>query len=112
MSNNLFLRKLRVRWALSQEELAQLLDIHQSSVSRYEQGTEYPPLSVALALQVIFGRLPHRVFAPLYASVEDQVMGRAAEFEPSVRGRSDPGAAKKRHLLRSMMERAISRREA
>src|SRR5262245_41727588 len=108
MSHNLFLKKLRVRWALSQDELADLLGVYQSSVSRYEQGAEYPPLPVALAFQVIFGRLPNRTFSALYATVEERVITRAARLERAMRGRRDPASEKKRHLLRSMMARAIS----
>lgn len=112
MPHNLFLKKLRVRWALSQDELADLLGVHQSSVSRYELGAEHPPLATALALQVIFGRLPHRTFFALYTVVEEQVMTRAAQLERSIHDRRDPASAKKRHLLDSMMARATNRDSA
>lgn len=40
MSTNSYLRQLRARWMLSQEELASLLNITQGRVSRYEQAEE------------------------------------------------------------------------
>jgi DNA-binding XRE family transcriptional regulator len=112
MPYNAYLRQLRVKWMLSQEELAKLLDISQARISRYEKGEEYPTLSVALGLQVIFSTSPKSVFSHLYSAVEDAVMGRTAEFESQLIGRSDFGSRKKRQLFQGMMDRATNRVEA
>jgi len=112
MPYNAFLRTLRVRWTLNQEELAELLGISQGRISRYEGGEEAPPLTVALALQVIFGIGPRSVFSHLYASVEEAVMRRGAELERSLVGKTDYSAIKKRQLLEAMMARATKRKEA
>lgn len=112
MSYNAFLRRLRVRWMLSQAELAELLDISQARISRYETGEEHPTLGVALGLQVIFGRGPRSVFNHLYLSVEDATMRRAAELERRLAGRSDFASKKKHQLLEGMAARAAKSEQA
>lgn len=106
MPYNAFLRRLRVRWMLSQAELAELLDISQARISRYEKGEEHPTLGVALSLQVVFGSGPRAVFSGLYASVEEATMRRAAELERRLADGSDFATIKKRQLLESMVARA------
>jgi len=112
MPYNAYLRQLRVKWMLSQGELAELLDISQARISRYEKGEEYPTFSVALALQVIFGKCPKSIFSHLYSIVEEAVMGRTAEFERRLINRSDFPSMKKRQLFEAMMGRATNRDEA
>jgi transcriptional regulator with XRE-family HTH domain len=112
MPYNAFLRRFRVQWTLSQEELAELLDISQARISRYEKGEEYPTLSVALGLQVAFGRQPRSMFSDLYSIIEERVMGRAAELERQLNGRSDFPSKKKRQFLEAMMAQATKRDEA
>lgn len=112
MPYNAYLRQLRVKWTLSQEELAELLDISQARISRYEKGEEHPTLSVALGLQVVFGKRPRSMFSHLYGMIEERVMGRAAELETQLIGRSDFPSLKKRQLLDAMMARATKRDEA
>ena len=97
---------------LSQDELAELLDVSQGRVSRYENGEEHPALSVVLALQVIFGRSPRTLMAALYESVEEAVVGRAAAFERRLAGKRDYGSVRKQHLLSAMMQRATKRTRA
>lgn len=93
---------------LSQGEVAQLLDVHQGRVSRYENGDEYPPLLIALGMQVIFGRAPKSCFAAAYADIEERVITRAAAFERMLADKRDFASTKKRQLLNAMMERATS----
>lgn len=112
MPYNAYLRQLRVKWTLSQQELAELLDISQARISRYEKGEEHPTLSLAFGLQVIFGKSPRSMFSHLYSTVEEGVMGRAAEFERRLIGRSDFPSMKKRQLFEAMMARATKRDEA
>jgi transcriptional regulator with XRE-family HTH domain len=97
---------------LSQGELAELLDINQARISRYEKGEEHPTLGVALGLQVVFGRGPRTLFSYTYSMAEEAVMRRAAEFENRLRGRSDFASLKKRQLLQAMMARATKQEEA
>jgi len=91
---------------LSQEELADLLNINQGRVSRYEKGVEFPSLAVALGLQVIFGRSPRSFFSAVYTHVEDGVITRAAPLHTALIGKRDPVSNKKRQLLDAMMARA------
>jgi transcriptional regulator with XRE-family HTH domain len=109
MPHNTYLRRLRGRWMLSQGELAELLDISQERVSRYENGGEYPSLSVALAYQVVFGRAPRTCFFAIYTAVEEAVITRAAVLDRTITGKRDAISRKKRQLLEGMMERATSR---
>lgn len=108
MPYNAFVRSLRVRSCLSQEELAELLDISQARISRYENGDEAPTLSVALGFQVIFGNQPRRVFPKVYVQVEEAVMRRAAKLERRLTGKADYQSTKKRHLLEAMAARATN----
>lgn len=110
--HNTYLRRLRCRWMLSQDELAELLNVSQGRISRYENGEEHPTLSVVLALQVVFGRSPRALMEALYESVEEAVVGRAAGFERRLAGRKDFASVKKQHLLSAMMQRATKRTEA
>jgi len=112
MPYNAYLRQLRVKWTLSQKELAELLDISQAQISRYEKREEYPTLGTALGLQVIFDRNPRSVFPHLYSATEEATMGRAADLERRLIGRSDFSSMKKRQLLEAMMARATKRDEA
>ena len=110
--HNTYLRRLRLRWMISQGELADLLDVSQGRVSRYESGEEYPTLAAVLALQVIFGRTPRSFVSDLYSTVEEGVIRRAAELEQSLAGKRDFASAKKRHLLSAMMQRATNHSDA
>jgi predicted transcriptional regulator len=112
MSHNANLRGLRARWCLSQDELADLLGIDRTRISRYEKSVEAPTLSTALGLQIIFDEQPRRLFQWLHAVVEDGIMQRAAELERSLDGLDDYGSTRKRHLLDAMMARATNREGA
>lgn len=112
MSYNSNLRGLRARWCLSQDELADLLGIDRTRISRYEKNEETPTLSTALGLQVVFNEQPRRLFHRMYELVEEAVMQRAAELERGLDGQNDYAATKKHHLLDAMMARATSRDEA
>lgn len=112
MPYHAILRSLRVRWALSQEEIAELLDISQARISRYEKGEESPTFQAALGLQIIFGPAPRKLFPLAYAAVEEAVMARAAELERRLIEKSDSASARKRELLTGMMERATKHGDA
>lgn len=110
--HNTYLRHLRGRWSLSQDELAELLDVSQGRISRYEKGEEHPTLAVVLALQVVFGRSPRSLVSTLYDAVEEAVVGRAAAFDRRIAGKKDYASIKKQHLLSAMMHRATKRSAA
>ena len=49
------LQKLRTRAGLSQDQLAELLDVSRQAVSKWETGTADPSTSNLLALAKLFG---------------------------------------------------------
>jgi transcriptional regulator with XRE-family HTH domain len=93
--------------ALTQEEIAGLLDVSQTTVSRLEMKGSSTTLELALGLQVIFGSQPRVLFSKLYAEIEDAVMRRAADLERTLRTKTDPISEKKKRHLASMSKRAL-----
>jgi transcriptional regulator with XRE-family HTH domain len=93
--------------ALTQEEVARLLDVAQTTVSRLELGQPSISLRLACGLQVVFGIQPSIVFSKLYAEIEDAVMRRAAELERTLRAKTDPVSERKRRHLALILERAL-----
>lgn len=112
MPHYLNLRGLRARSCLSQDELAELLGICRTRISRYEMNEEVPVFSTALGLQVIFDQQPRLIFPRFYSFVEDGVMQRAAALDRTLEGMTDYRSTRKRHLLDAMMARATSRTDA
>ena len=105
-------RRTRRRWALSQSELASLMGISQSIVSRLETGESIPDATLALRLQVVFGHSPRALFPGLYGSVEDAVMANAATFDRTLGERQDYATQTKRRLLTALVHRARSNRRS
>jgi transcriptional regulator with XRE-family HTH domain len=95
----------RKRWALNQRELAHLVGVSISMVSRYERGALPPPARSVLALEVVFGRSGRRLFPRVYSEVQDQVMRRAAKLDRLLEGREDAASLRKRQLLQDMAKR-------
>lgn len=112
MPYHAFLRSLRTRWALSQEDVGELLDVSQARISRYEKGEESPTLHAALGLQVIFGPSPRKLFPYAYTAIEEAVVRRAADLELRLINKTDSASMRKRELLAGMMERATKPDEA
>lgn len=93
--------------ALTQEEIADLLDVSQSTVSRLELEGTTTTLELAFGLQVIFGAQPRALFSKIYAEIEDAVMRRAAALDKKLRHMTDPRSEKKKRFLASMSKRAL-----
>jgi len=107
MRHHNYLGFLRQRAALTQKQLAHLLDYASATAVQYcEDGRRPPTIKLALGALVLFGVGPREMFPALYAEVEEAVVRRAADLDQSVRGRSDDTARVHRELLRKMMERA------
>lgn len=111
MDNSHVILLRRRNAALTQGELAHLLGISQSVLSRLEDN-EAKELwfDIALALTVIFGEAPHRMFSRHYTHIEEQVMTRAAGMHEANRGKSDRKSLRKQALLDDMMRRATANR--
>ena len=106
MRNRTFVRAQRKHWALSQNELAMLLNRSPARLSRYESGEDPPDLETVLGLQVVFGAAPRKVFPSFYSVTEEAVMRRAAELDQRLVGKIGYTADRKRRLLKAMAFRA------
>ncbi|UVO53066.1 helix-turn-helix transcriptional regulator [Sphingomonas sp. SUN039] len=102
------MRRVRNRSALTQEELCNLVDISQSTLSELELFREATSLDTALALQVVFGTQPRKLFSVLYARIENAVMGRAASLDQKLRDKTDARSLRKLRTLDDMVKRATS----
>lgn len=100
------LAHVRKRFALSKRELAKLLGVNHSVISRAEHGLRMPGIELALGLEVLFGEAPGKLFPSLYRRVEELVAGRAARLDRKIRHRTDLPSRKQRALLEALMERA------
>ena len=99
-------RFYRKHYALTQDDLARLLALSQTAVSRLEGDPDSGTLETAFALQVLFGLSPRQVFWRIYQQVEEAVMARAVGLDRELRGRSDPDSLRKQQLLADMVDRA------
>lgn len=112
MPHHTYVRRNRLRWALSQGELADLVGVSQSIISRCETPDYVPDASVALGLQVVFGQSPRALFPGLYTSIENAVMANAAELDRALGQKRDHASETKRRLLTGMAHRAGGNRRA
>lgn len=102
-----YLRTLRMRWGLTQPELAGLLGISVSALSKFETQALAPTKCLILGIEVIFGQNAREVFPALYAQTERNIMRRAAAlFKRLETIQGDEVAAKKLQLLTDMIERS------
>ena len=98
-----YVRTFRQRHALSEEELATLINQRSASaVSHFELGDRVPNLEGALALQIVFGLAPREMFPGFFEVVEEGVMRRAKRLYERLEGRTDARSQAKRDLLDEM----------
>lgn len=103
-----YLRSLRLRWGLTQEELAALLPkASRNRVSRVERGLAPPNAGEILAYPLIFGVRPHVIFRRLSERTDEAVMQHAYRLHQKLEGKVDPKAVRKRELLDQLRDRAI-----
>ena len=100
------LRIHRKRWALSQQELAGLLGLSRTAITRLENESESTRLVTAFGLMVVFGIKTEVMQRKLYTQVEDAVMRNAAALDEKLRGKSDLKSLRKIELLDDMVRRA------
>lgn len=94
-----YLRTIRMRSGLSQDEVAYLLGVESGAeVSRHEMFHRVPTLKTALSYEVIFGVPVRELFAGEYEKVEADIQARAKELASRI---STPGpeGKRKRDLL-------------
>lgn len=103
-----YVRTQRRRWALTQEEVADLLGFEsRTCISRIEQGKRIPSLESALALEVLFGEPPKQLFPQVYAESEEALMQRASLLQEGLLHTTKPRQMRKRECLEQALKRAV-----
>ena len=98
------LRRHRKQWALTQQQVAELIGLRaRSVVSSYELGHGTPNLRSALALELVYGIPLTALFPTLSCEIEDDVMRRALKLDEAHRGRNDGAAVRIRELLQRLL---------
>jgi transcriptional regulator with XRE-family HTH domain len=100
-----YLKRHRLRTALTLRELAALFGISENTLARYEQGLRHVPAEIVLASERIFGVSGPALFPALYNSVEEDLAARALELHDRLAGRLELGALKKRALMSGIENR-------
>ena len=99
------LASLRKAWALTQDELALLLNVKRGVVSRIELGADCIIIEVALKLKAVFGRSISDIFPQVETLAHEEVAAGFAEFSLRVEGAEGAVADRKRQLLSEFMSR-------
>ena len=109
MHNSQTVRSERNTWALSQQELADLLSISRTALTRLEVETESTSLETAIGLVIVFGLGLDALLPHTYAQIEDAVMKRGAVLDRRLRWKTDEKSLRKLKLLEQMVKRASVR---
>ncbi len=108
-----YLRSYRLRWGLSQGELAKLLGWKRAEViSRIEKKIRPPTLKLVIACFILFGTPAAELFPDISASIEIDVMARVWEMYESIQGDPSRKTKKKIELFEAAIERAERRKQA
>ncbi len=106
MANHMthYLRRYRLRAALTQREMGQLLGCRSSAtVCQYEARKREPDLRTALAYQVVFGLPVAALFPGINREVEQEVLIRAGRLFEQLTGAKDaPALLHKRRAVGSI----------
>ena len=103
-------RQWRRTAAFKQKELARLLGLDGvAQVSRIEQGSRVPGLSLAIALEVLTGMSLHEIIAPFYEEIEEETLARATAMLMDIEASTHPSAVAKCKQLRRCQDRVITR---
>lgn len=101
----IYLATLRKQWGFTQGELAFLLSLSSTELSRLEARKRRPSVDLILGGEVVFGVPPRTVFPGLYTEIEEQVMAQAKVLYERIEARSDLRSEEKLRLLRQMIDR-------
>jgi len=108
-----YLRSYRLRWGLSQGELAKLLGWKRAEViSRIEKKIRQPTLKLVIACFILFGAPAAELFPDISASIETDVMARVWEMYEKIQGDPSRKTRMKIELLEGAIERAKQRKHA
>ncbi len=101
-----YVRPYRLRWGLSQAELAFIIGTGRNYISYLETEKRRPKLSDAFALQVIFGVELTELFPTLFAETEDGVLARAYDLYERLQGQHSEKTRIKLDFLEEIFESA------
>ena len=101
------LRRHRKQWALTQQQVAELIGLRARSViSSYELGHGTPNLRSALAFEMVFGVPMAALYPNLLEDIEEAVMRQALTLDEAHRERNDGTAVRIRELLHRLLSQA------
>jgi len=100
-----YLRKHRLRAALSQREVSTLLGISKNTLSRYELGLRVPTAEVVIASALLFGVGGDMIFPQLYNSIEEDLPVRALAMQERLGDETGPAIEKKLALITGIPNR-------
>jgi transcriptional regulator with XRE-family HTH domain len=106
-----YLRFYRRRSGLTQRELAYLLGLSDSAISRIERNLSQPTLKIALACQVLFGASPFELFPDAFAQVEETVKKRGAKLHERLQAGVERNTKAKSDFLRGLLAAGNSNTE-
>ena len=102
-----YLRSYRLRWGLSQGELANLLGCKTAAViSRIEKKLRPPTLRILIGCFLLFGTPAAELFPDISATVEADVMQRVWELYENVQGDPSRKTKAKVEFLEGVIERS------
>jgi len=100
------MRTHRRRWGLTQKDLARLLGVSSSQVSKWERLERKPKLSIVFAYQALFEALPHELLPDLYGLSRTKVCLEARRLHEEIDGVDTRSTRRKRKLLTRILETA------
>ena len=108
-----YLRSYRLRWGLSQKELAYLLGWDRPDIiSRIERKQRSPTLQLAMACYILFDTPSAELFPDISAGIEQVVMAHVQEMYETIQGDPSRRTKKKIELFEDAIARADQRKRA
>jgi transcriptional regulator with XRE-family HTH domain len=100
-----YLHTLRKQRGLSQADLAALLGISVSALSRIEKLSRRPTAELMIEAELIFGKSARDIFPGFYDEVERTMSDRAHAQQDLLKSKNEPGAHAEFQLLAKIIER-------
>lgn len=102
----IYLRTYRLRWGLTQPELARLLGFKSAThVSRLERGERNPTASTVMTCIVIFGEKAVEIFPAAVTAIEEELLRRAYDLYLDLQGKPAKAVKLKLDLLEQVLKR-------
>jgi transcriptional regulator with XRE-family HTH domain len=102
-----FIRAYRKRSGLSQQHLADLIQVSRAVIDRTEAGQARPTLDLAFRLQVVFGVDPSTLFPETFGRIEERIMRSAKAQYDGLDGKSNERAVRLRSFYDAMAQRNL-----